>query len=125
MGVEGAAGKADVGRALIAVIENYQQEDGSVTVPEVLLPYMGGITALVAASLGLEPAAIVLVDIVPKMSPKGVAKITAFMTASEMLAAAMDAGINFFDNAEVRGGHGQARAGRGRARARVCVCAGQ
>ena len=31
------------GRALIAVMENYQNEDGSITVPEVLLPYMGGI----------------------------------------------------------------------------------
>jgi len=31
-----------VGRALIAVLENYQQEDGSVLVPEVLKPYMGG-----------------------------------------------------------------------------------
>lgn len=32
-----------VGRALIAVLENYQNEDGSVTVPEVLRPYMGGL----------------------------------------------------------------------------------
>jgi seryl-tRNA synthetase len=31
-----------VGRALIAVMETYQQEDGSVLVPEALLPYMGG-----------------------------------------------------------------------------------
>ena len=31
------------GRALIAVIENYQNADGSITVPEVLLPYMGGL----------------------------------------------------------------------------------
>ena len=31
-----------VGRALIAVMENYQNEDGSITVPEVLRPYMGG-----------------------------------------------------------------------------------
>ncbi len=30
------------GRALVAVLENYQQEDGSVLVPEVLRPYMGG-----------------------------------------------------------------------------------
>ena len=43
---------------------------------------LGGITALVAASRGLEPAALVLVDIVPKMSPKGVAKITKFMTSN-------------------------------------------
>jgi seryl-tRNA synthetase len=32
-----------VGRALIAVMENYQNEDGSVTIPEALKPYMGGI----------------------------------------------------------------------------------
>ena len=31
-----------VGRALIAVMENYQNEDGSITVPDVLRPYMGG-----------------------------------------------------------------------------------
>lgn len=31
-----------VGRALLAVMENYQNEDGSITVPEVLRPYMGG-----------------------------------------------------------------------------------
>ena len=35
-----------VGRALVAVLENYQNADGSVTVPEVLRPYMGGVTAL-------------------------------------------------------------------------------
>ncbi|WP_421868759.1 serine--tRNA ligase [Pararhizobium sp.] len=35
-----------VGRALIAVIENYLNEDGSVTIPEVLLPYMGGLTKI-------------------------------------------------------------------------------
>jgi seryl-tRNA synthetase len=32
-----------VGRTLVAVLENYQKEDGSVVVPEVLRPYMGGI----------------------------------------------------------------------------------
>ncbi|MGM0481977.1 MAG: serine--tRNA ligase [Pseudomonadota bacterium] len=32
-----------VGRALVAVLENYQQQDGSVIVPEVLRPYMGGL----------------------------------------------------------------------------------
>ena len=42
---------------------------------------LGGITALVAASLGLEVDALVLVDIVPKMSPIGVAKIRGFMMA--------------------------------------------
>ena len=35
-----------VGRTLVAVLENYQQADGSVTVPEVLRPYMGGIEVL-------------------------------------------------------------------------------
>jgi len=35
-----------VGRALVAVLENYQNADGSVTVPEVLRHYMGGITEL-------------------------------------------------------------------------------
>jgi seryl-tRNA synthetase len=35
-----------VGRTLVAVLENYQQEDGSVDVPPSLQPYMGGITRL-------------------------------------------------------------------------------
>jgi len=35
-----------VGRALVAVMENYQQADGSITVPEVLRPYMGGLERL-------------------------------------------------------------------------------
>jgi seryl-tRNA synthetase len=35
-----------VGRALIAVVENYQNEDGSVTIPEVLRPYMGGLETI-------------------------------------------------------------------------------
>ncbi len=35
-----------VGRALIAVMETYQQEDGSIAVPEVLQPYMGGLKAI-------------------------------------------------------------------------------
>ena len=32
-----------VGRTLVAVLENYQNEDGSITVPEVLIPYLGGL----------------------------------------------------------------------------------
>jgi seryl-tRNA synthetase len=32
-----------VGRALVAVLETYQNEDGSITVPDVLIPYMGGL----------------------------------------------------------------------------------
>ena len=35
-----------VGRTLVAVLENYQNADGSVTVPDVLLPYMGGLAKL-------------------------------------------------------------------------------
>jgi seryl-tRNA synthetase len=38
-----------VGRALIAVLENYQQPDGTVAVPDVLRPYMGGLTRIEAA----------------------------------------------------------------------------
>lgn len=34
------------GRALIAVLENFQREDGSIGVPEVLLPYMGGVKVI-------------------------------------------------------------------------------
>jgi seryl-tRNA synthetase len=37
-----------VGRALIAVLENYQNGDGSVTIPDVLLPYMGGLKKIEA-----------------------------------------------------------------------------
>ena len=35
-----------VGRTLVAVLENYQQSDGSVLIPDALLPYMGGLTKL-------------------------------------------------------------------------------
>ncbi|MFL6630463.1 MAG: serine--tRNA ligase [Vitreoscilla sp.] len=35
-----------VGRTLVAVLENYQQADGSVTIPEALRPYMGGVAVL-------------------------------------------------------------------------------
>jgi len=38
-----------VGRALIAVLENYQNEDGSINIPGVLQPYMGNITKISAA----------------------------------------------------------------------------
>ena len=39
-----------VGRTLVAVLENYQREDGSVTVPAALQPYMGGLTVLTPAA---------------------------------------------------------------------------
>lgn len=35
-----------VGRALVAILETYQNEDGSVNVPDVLVPYMGGLTRI-------------------------------------------------------------------------------
>jgi seryl-tRNA synthetase len=35
-----------VGRALVAILENYQREDGSVTIPTAMVPYMGGATLL-------------------------------------------------------------------------------
>jgi seryl-tRNA synthetase len=38
-----------VGRTLIAILENYQQEDGSVIVPEVLRPYTGGLERITVA----------------------------------------------------------------------------
>jgi seryl-tRNA synthetase len=38
-----------VGRALIAVMENYQDADGSIRIPDALLPYMGGLTRIEAA----------------------------------------------------------------------------
>jgi seryl-tRNA synthetase len=38
-----------VGRTLVAVLENYQQADGSIEVPQVLRPYMGGATVLTPA----------------------------------------------------------------------------
>jgi seryl-tRNA synthetase len=38
-----------VGRTLAAVLENYQQPDGSVVVPRVLRPYMGGLERITAA----------------------------------------------------------------------------
>mgnify|MGYP001007034962 CR=1 FL=1 len=39
-----------VGRALIAVMENYQNEDGSITIPDALLPYMGGLKKIEKAA---------------------------------------------------------------------------
>ena len=39
-----------VGRTLVAVVENYQNEDGSITVPDVLVPYMGGVTKIESAN---------------------------------------------------------------------------
>ena len=35
-----------VGRTLVAIMENYQQDDGSIRVPDVLVPYMGGLTSV-------------------------------------------------------------------------------
>ena len=40
-----------VGRTLVAIMENYQQEDGSFLVPKVLIPYMGGVDVYLKSSL--------------------------------------------------------------------------
>ena len=37
-----------VGRTLVAVLENYQQADGTIQIPEALLPYLGGLNAIQA-----------------------------------------------------------------------------
>jgi seryl-tRNA synthetase len=39
-----------VGRTLVAILENYQRADGSVEIPAVLQPYMGGLTQLAPAA---------------------------------------------------------------------------
>ncbi len=38
-----------VGRTMVALLENYQQADGSITIPETLIPYMGGVTEIKSA----------------------------------------------------------------------------
>ncbi len=38
-----------VGRTLVAILENYQQEDGSIRIPDVLVPYMGGLDVIKVA----------------------------------------------------------------------------
>jgi seryl-tRNA synthetase len=35
-----------IGRTLVAILENYQQADGSIKLPSVLVPYMGGVETL-------------------------------------------------------------------------------
>ncbi|MBA3814217.1 MAG: serine--tRNA ligase [Alphaproteobacteria bacterium] len=42
-----------VGRTLVAILENYQQEDGSVIIPAVLRPYMGGETQILSQKVNL------------------------------------------------------------------------
>ena len=37
-----------IGRAFIAILENYQNDDGSVSIPEALVPYMGGVEKITA-----------------------------------------------------------------------------
>ena len=38
-----------VGRTLVAILENFQREDGSIMIPEVLYPYMGGLERITAS----------------------------------------------------------------------------
>jgi seryl-tRNA synthetase len=39
-----------VGRTVAAILENYQNADGSVTIPDALVPYMGGVTRITAGN---------------------------------------------------------------------------
>ena len=39
-----------VGRTMVAILENYQREDGTVVVPEALRPYVGGLDVLTRAA---------------------------------------------------------------------------
>ena len=40
-----------VGRTLIAILENYQRDDGTIAIPQALQPYMGGREVIAADSL--------------------------------------------------------------------------
>src|SRR5690348_6340063 len=42
-----------IGRTWLAIIENYQQADGSVVIPEALRPYLGGLDRIGPAALGM------------------------------------------------------------------------
>ena len=44
-----------VGRTWLAILENYQQADGSVVIPEALRPYMGGLERIVKGAVMDEP----------------------------------------------------------------------
>lgn len=39
-----------IGRTMVAILENYQQQDGSITIPDALVPYMGGMTKIESAA---------------------------------------------------------------------------
>ena len=41
-----------IGRTIVAILENYQRQDGSVGIPEALVPYMGGLTTITPRSAG-------------------------------------------------------------------------
>jgi seryl-tRNA synthetase len=43
-----------VGRTWLAILENYQQADGSVLIPAALRPYMGGLERIVAEGRGVK-----------------------------------------------------------------------
>ncbi len=57
-----------VGRALIAVLENYQEQDGSIRVPEALKPYMGGLAKIerpASMTVCFVPSLLVMPGLVP------------------------------------------------------------
>jgi len=43
-----------VGRTYLAILENYQQADGSIRIPDALVPYMGGETVIKKQGLGVR-----------------------------------------------------------------------
>jgi seryl-tRNA synthetase len=45
-----------VGRTWLAIVENYQQADGSVVIPDALRPYMGGLERIVTEPRGAKEA---------------------------------------------------------------------
>ena len=45
-----------VGRTMVAILENYQNADGTVTIPDILRPFMGGQTKITAATHNLHHA---------------------------------------------------------------------
>ena len=51
-----------VGRALLALMENYQEEDGSIVIPDVLVPYMNGLKDFIMSNLKTQPLILITND---------------------------------------------------------------
>ena len=70
-----------VGRALIAVMETYQQEDGSIAVPDVLQPYMGGVKVDRARSIS-HPANWREQSVAPRCCLRGSGRLSSSVPAA-------------------------------------------